>query len=62
MALPAAATPKRPVALIAPPSTMTLLPAEKPIELPVAVPMLKVPWVTRSRPASVGEPFWPATA
>jgi predicted PurR-regulated permease PerM len=37
MALAEAATPNRPVALIAPPSTLILAPEEKPIELPVAV-------------------------
>ena len=59
--MPAAVTPKRPVALTAPPSTMIVLPVAKPIELPLDVPMLKVPCVMRSRPLVVGEPFWPAT-
>src|ERR1044071_665239 len=61
MALPEAATPNRPVALIAPPSTLMLAPEAKPIELPVEVPMLKVPSDILNNPVRVGEPFCPTT-
>jgi hypothetical protein len=61
MALPAAVTPRRPVAITAPPSITVVLPVARPMALPVAVPTLKVPCEMRSRPLLVAEPAWPAT-
>ena len=47
------------MALIAPPSILIFAARANPIELPVAVPMLKVPCVILNNPVTVGEPFMP---